>query len=64
MVWDELYLGAAEMAADCGLCLYYQFLGQYLLLTYISTSKIVLVKIYNTYDSDLSDKVTATTKQF
>jgi len=35
-----------------------QFLGQYLLLTYNSTSKVVLDKIYNTYDSDLSVKVT------
>jgi len=28
------------------------------LLTYISTSKVVLDTIYNTYESDFSDKVT------
>jgi len=40
------------------LCHKNQFLRQYLLLTCISTSKVVLDTIYNTYERDLSDKVT------
>ena len=35
-----------------------QAIGHYLLLTYISTSKVVLDKIYNTYEIHLSDEVT------
>ena len=107
MIWDELFWGAEEIAAECGMepimlrlcvtqrhrisvpadrnpqavlarlgrksqlcrqiaCAYgaiiepaCKVLVQYLLLTYVSsTSKVILDKIYNTYKSDLSDKVT------